>query len=165
MNGSDIGRRRQAAKRDPLTTDQRRRNMSRIRARDTKPEMLLRRALHHAGLRYRLHDRNLPGTPDIVMRPRGAVIFVHGCFWHAHNCPLGVIPATRREFWTAKLERNRQRDQGDVHCLLAAGWRVATVWECALTGKARHDPAQVVAALTSWLSGDSDRLEIIGSWE
>lgn len=138
--------------------------MSRIRARDTGPELILRRALHRAGLRYRLHVRDLPGTPDIAMPGRRAVIFVNGCFWHAHDCPKGVLPATRQEFWAAKLERNRERDGEKTQNLAALGWRVATVWECALTGRARRDPAAVASALAAWLAEGPSTLSISGRW-
>jgi DNA mismatch endonuclease (patch repair protein) len=138
--------------------------MSRIRARDTKPELVLRRAMHHAGMRYRLHAPDLPGRPDMIMRRRKVAIFVHGCFWHAHDCPKGVTPATRRDFWTAKLARNRDRDAHQAAALRAAGWRVATVWECALAGRARLHPDHVVGKLADWLRTDGVRLEISGDW-
>lgn len=119
---------RRAARPDPLTPEHRRRNMSRIRGRDTKPELLLRRALHAAGVRYRLHDRSLPGTPDLVMAGRRAVLFVHGCFWHAHDCPYGVTPASNRAFWEEKLARNVARDREQLDSLRNVGWRTGVVW-------------------------------------
>ncbi|MBB3349821.1 DNA mismatch endonuclease (patch repair protein) [Sphingomonas sp. BK069] len=136
--------------------------MSRIGARNTKPELLLRRAIHRAGMRYRLHRADLPGRPDIVMAGRRAVIFVHGCFWHAHDCPKGVTPATRTEFWTAKLARNRERDAEQAAALRGMGWRVATVWECALVGRARIDNAKVAARLAAWLEEGPEELAIGG---
>lgn len=149
---------------DPLTPAQRSRNMSRIRARDTKPELLLRRALHAAGLRYRLHDRRLPGTPDIVLPGRRAVIFVHGCFWHGHDCPKGVTPGTNTRFWTEKIERNRERDARTDTALAAAGWKVMTVWECALRGVARRALADVVREILDWLEISDSAHEITGRW-
>ncbi|HEV2627679.1 MAG TPA: very short patch repair endonuclease [Pseudolabrys sp.] len=95
---------------DVLTSEQRRLNMSRIRGKDTKPEMLLRRGLHAAGLRFRLHGAKLPGKPDIVFPKYHAVILIHGCFWHGHDCPLFRMPATRPEFWAKKISGNRERD-------------------------------------------------------
>src|SRR5688500_15794308 len=95
---------------DVLTPEQRRLNMSRVRGKDTKPEMLLRRGLHACGLRYRLHPKDVPGRPDLVFPRHGAVILVHGCFWHGHDCPLFKWPATRAEFWRKKIEGNRARD-------------------------------------------------------
>ena len=107
--------------------------MAQIGNRDTKPELTLRRALHARGLRFRLHDRKLPGTPDLVFRRFAAVCFVHGWFWHRHaGCPYATNPATRPEFWRAKFEANIERDSRTRDQLRKDGWRVATVWECAL---------------------------------
>lgn len=116
--------------------------MALIRARDTKPEMRVRRALHRAGLRYRLHARDLPGKPDIVFRPARLAVFVHGCFWHRHpdpNCRLARLPKSRLEFWGPKLLRNRQRDEATRSELEAAGWTVMEVWECQITDKALEE--------------------------
>jgi DNA mismatch endonuclease, patch repair protein len=109
--------------------------MALIRARDTKPEMRVRRSLHAQGLRYRLHAADLPGRPDIVFRSRRIVILVHGCFWHQHpdpNCRLARMPKSRLEFWAPKLNRNRSRDEEVKAKLEARGWRVIEVWECQL---------------------------------
>jgi DNA mismatch endonuclease (patch repair protein) len=114
--------------RAPLTRSQ---VMSRIRSRDTNPELVVRRALHAAGLRYRLHVRALPGTPDIVLPARRVVVEVCGCFWHQHpGCPRALMPATRQEYWGPKLARNRERDRENERRLTSAGWRVLTIWEC-----------------------------------
>jgi DNA mismatch endonuclease (patch repair protein) len=107
--------------------------MALIRARDTKPELKVRRAIHAAGLRYRLHAKDLPGRPDLVFRSRRIVIFVHGCFWHQHpdpSCKLARMPKSRLEFWRPKLEGNRQRDIRTRGELEARGWSVLEVWEC-----------------------------------
>ncbi len=96
---------------DVLTSEQRSFNMSRIRGRDTKPELTLRRGLHSLGLRFRLHRRDLPGRPDLVFASRRAVVFVHGCFWHGHDCPMCRLPATRPDFWATKIAGNRARDR------------------------------------------------------
>ena len=116
---------------DVLTREQRRRNMQAIRARDTAPELFVRSLVHRMGYRFRLHCRQLPGTPDLVLRSRGAVIFVHGCFWHMHNCRFGrVRPATNAAFWARKRGANVTRDRRAVRSLRRAGWRVLSVWEC-----------------------------------
>ncbi|PID62109.1 MAG: very short patch repair endonuclease [Gammaproteobacteria bacterium] len=142
------------------TVDQRTRSrmMSGIRGKDTRPELLLRKALHRQGLRFRLHRKDLPGRPDIVFPRFRSVCFVHGCFWHRHeNCRYTTTPATRTEFWTRKFEQNVVRDSRSADELLAAGWRVATVWECAL----RHEPADAIAArVRAWLEGDLPTLVI-----
>lgn len=120
-----------------MTPAQRRLNMSRIRGRDTKPEMLIRRGLHARGLRYRLHDRSLPGRPDLVFSRYRTAVFIHGCFWHAHGCTLSKLPATRQIFWQEKLTANAERDRRAIETLQALGWRVLVVWECALRGPGR----------------------------
>lgn len=105
--------------------------MSRVRAKDTKPEMVVRRIVHGLGYRYRLHRRDLPGRPDLVLPRLGAVIFVHGCFWHRHpGCRLASTPSTNVEFWQAKFLRNVERDAEAIRRLEADGWRVLVVWEC-----------------------------------
>lgn len=147
---------------DRLTPEQRRLNMSRVRGRDTKPELLLRRSLHAAGLRYRLHRRDLPGRPDLVFPGQHAVVFVHGCFWHGHDCPMFRLPATRPDFWRGKIEGNRSRDARIHAALLDAGWRVLTVWECALRGRGRRELAEVTAEASSFLSGLLPELEVAG---
>lgn len=131
---------------DALT---RSRMMSGIRGRDTKPELLLRRALHALGFRYRLHGRDLPGRPDIVLPRHRAVVFVHGCFWHRHaGCRYASTPATRPEFWANKFRKNVERDLRNQEALLATAWRVAVVWECALK---KHPAPDIAAALGEWL--------------
>lgn len=129
---------------DVLTQEQRQLNMSRIRGRDTKPELLIRHGLHARGLRYRLHDRKLPGRPDIVFPRYRAVVFVHGCFWHSHGCSLSKPPATRQDFWRQKLDGNAARDQKAIAALRAAGWRVLVIWECALRGTGRLEGTHVL---------------------
>lgn len=122
---------------DVLTAEQRHLNMSRIKGKDTKPEMMIRRGLHARGLRFRLHDRSLPGRPDLVFRKYNTVVFIHGCFWHAHGCFMSKIPATRRDFWEAKLAANAARDHKAVEAIQSSGWRVVVIWECALRGPRR----------------------------
>jgi DNA mismatch endonuclease (patch repair protein) len=120
---------------DVLTKEQRQRNMRNIKGKDTKPELILRRALHAAGFRYQLHRSDLPGKPDLVFPKYRAVIFVHGCFWHRHGCRFTTTPATRKEFWERKFRENVERDLRNVEKLTRANWRVYVVWECALKNK------------------------------
>lgn len=135
--------------------------MSGIRAKNTKPEITVRKQLHRDGFRYRLNVRALPGTPDIVLPKFRAVIFINGCFWHGHDCPLFKLPSTRTEFWQQKIERNRQKDAESKHQLLLLGWRVATVWECALRG--RQDKAgPAIQQLENWIQENGTELEIRG---
>ncbi|MBT9332239.1 very short patch repair endonuclease [Paracidobacterium acidisoli] len=116
---------------DVHTREQRSRNMSAIRGRNTKPEVRVRSVLHGMGFRFRLHRKDLPGKPDIVLAKHRTVIFVHGCFWHCHSCKYGsVVPATRSDFWAAKRTGNVTRDQAHAAALEAQGWRVLTLWEC-----------------------------------
>ena len=124
---------------DVLTSEQRQRNMRNIHGKNTKPELLLRRALHKCGLRYRLYRRDLPGCPDLVFPKYRTVIFVHGCFWHRHGCAATSTPTTRPEFWEKKFAGNVARDKKAVEALLADGWRVIIVWECALKSHARKE--------------------------
>jgi DNA mismatch endonuclease, patch repair protein len=116
---------------DVHTTEQRSRNMAAIKARNTRPEMRVRSLLHALGYRYRLHRKDLPGRPDIVLAKHRTVIFVHGCFWHCHDCRWGsVVPKTRAEFWREKRAGNVARDEKHKAALMAEGWKVLTVWEC-----------------------------------
>ncbi len=104
--------------------------MSRIRGKDTKPEMLVRRLIHSEGYRYRLHRKSLPGSPDLVFPGPRKVVFVHGCFWHQHGCQISKIPKTRTAYWTEKFERNRTRDEKNRLELEHLGWQMFVVWEC-----------------------------------
>ena len=116
---------------DVLTPEQRSYCMSRIRGKDTKPELKVRSVLHTLGYRYRLHVRSLPGSPDLVFHSRRKAIFVHGCFWHRHNCRFGrATPATRRQFWRKKFAENQLRDRRNRRMLRSKGWQVFIVWEC-----------------------------------
>jgi DNA mismatch endonuclease (patch repair protein) len=110
------------------------RMMASIRAKDTKPELEVRRALFARGLRFRLHVATLPGRPDLVFRQWDAVVFVDGCFWHRHGCHLSKLPSTNTAFWEGKLDRNRSNDAKNASKLHALGWRVFRVWECSLRG-------------------------------
>jgi DNA mismatch endonuclease (patch repair protein) len=145
---------------DVLSAEQRKLNMSRIRGKDTKPEMLIRRGLHARGLRYKLHERSLPGKPDLVLPKYHTAIFIHGCFWHLHGCALSKLPATRREFWEAKLTVNSQRDSKAVQELQARKWRVLIIWECALRGRNRPELSEVLDASVRFLLGDITSAEL-----
>ena len=134
---------------DPKT---RSRMMSGIRAKNTKLEVRLRKALFARGFRYRLHVIDLPGKPDIVLPRYRAVVFVHGCFWHGHDCELFRLPGTRTAWWTAKIERNRQRDQEVAGDLRARGWRQANVWECAVRGRGSRSLEEVAEEVSLWLA-------------
>jgi DNA mismatch endonuclease (patch repair protein) len=129
---------------DTLTTAERSRRMSRIRCKDTAPEMTVRRIVHRLGYRYRLHRKDLPGRPDLVFPRLRSVIFVHGCFWHRHpdpNCRLARLPKSRLDFWEPKLTANRGRDLCIQDALTADGWRVLVVWECELRHKEQLENA------------------------
>ena len=128
-----------------MTVDSHRSQIMRaVKSKDTKPEMIVRRLVHGMGYRYRLHRAGLPGKPDLVFGPRRKVIFVHGCFWHGHNCKRGArVPKTNVEYWTAKINRNRQRDEACEASLVAMGWRVLIVWECEMKNNAARDALAV----------------------
>ena len=143
---------REGAMTDVLTPEQRHLNMSLIRGKDTKPEMLLRRGLHARGFRYRLHRRDLPGCPDLVFPRLRAVVFVHGCFWHGHDCPRFKLPATRSEFWATKIAANRERDVRALESLVAGGWRVLVIWECTLKGRQRRFATEILDEIIRWLN-------------
>jgi DNA mismatch endonuclease (patch repair protein) len=115
--------------------------MQAIKGKNTKPEVALRKALFAQGLRYRLHDKRLPGRPDIVLPRFKTAVYVHGCFFHGHNCPAFRWPATRPEFWRAKIEGNRARDERQLASMGAAGWKTVVVWECELRGQGKAERA------------------------
>lgn len=118
---------------DVFTPEKRAAVMRAVKSRDTKPERAIRRLLHAMGYRFRLHRKDLPGAPDIVLPGRRAVIFVHGCFWHGHDCRRGArIPKANQDYWRTKIARNQARDAKAQEALAASGWRVGVVWECAL---------------------------------
>ncbi len=147
---------------DVVTAAVRSRMMAGIRGANTKPELILRKGLHAQGFRFRLHDRALPGKPDIVFPRYRAVIFAHGCFWHGHDCHLFKWPSTRPEFWQQKIGRNREVDARSEAALADAGWRRAIVWECALKGRTKLPLEEVIAKCAGWLRSDELTLEIRG---
>jgi DNA mismatch endonuclease, patch repair protein len=132
---------------DTVTKAQRSRIMAAVKSRDTQPEMLVRRLVHGLGFRFRLHRRDLPGAPDIVLPRLRKVIHVHGCFWHMHDCGRCKIPESRRKFWLAKLTRNQGRDLRTAKALSQLGWTAMTVWECDL-----RNPIVVTSRLKRFLS-------------
>ena len=144
---------------DIVDKQTRSRMMAGIKGKDTKPEKVLRRALHARGFRFRLHSKQVYGRPDLVFPKYGAVVFVHGCFWHRHEgCRFATTPSTRTDFWKSKFEANVARDKLVQSELLQIGWRVATVWECAL-----KKPDQIQASverLTRWLASMEKEIEI-----
>ena len=142
---------------DVVPPEVRSRMMSGIRGKNTRPEWIVRRALHARGFRYRLHVRDLPGRPDVVLPRHHAAVFVHGCFWHGHDCPLFRWPKTRPEFWQTKISRNRANDIKHHAALLADGWRVGIVWECAL-----RQHVDVGAILAEWIGSDRATCEVRG---
>ena len=136
--------------------------MAAIRARDTRPELLIRKALHAAGFRYRLNVRDLPGKPDIVLPRYRAVVLLHGCFWHRHECELFRWPAFRPEFWREKLNANAARDKKAAKALSKAGWRQAVIWECALKGRNKRDFQDTMQRLIAWIQSDRTAMTIRG---
>jgi DNA mismatch endonuclease (patch repair protein) len=140
------------------------RNMAAIRNKNTKPEMLLRSALHRAGIRFRTTSP-LPGKPDLTLRKYKATIFVHGCFWHRHDCPYFKQPVNNAAFWREKLARNVARDKKVTDALRAMGWRQLIVWECAIRGKGRLPLQELVQRICDWLASDDATGEISGNFE
>ena len=147
---------------DVVSPEKRSQMMAGIKGKDTRPELLIRRALHARGLRFRLHDRRLPGTPDLVFPSRKAVVFVEGCYWHGHDCHLFKLPSSRADFWSEKIESNRRRDIRVRQELQILGWRQLTVWECALKGRARLSFPAVVDTIVEWLESSEPAGEIEG---
>lgn len=134
--------------------------MSGIRAKNTKPEMAIRQRLHALGYRYRIHASDVPGKPDLVLPKYRATIFVHGCFWHGHDCSLFRLPDTRREFWEEKIGRNQKRDTQVAALLRDAGWRQLSIWECAFRGPGQLGLDEVIERTQRWLQSDLTEEEI-----
>ena len=148
---------------DVVDTATRSRMMAGIRGKNTKPELVIRKGLHAAGFRYRLHDRKLPGRPDIVLPRYQAAVFIHGCFWHGHDCSLFKWPQSRQEFWEVKILGNRARDETAIEKLDAAGWRVLVIWECALKGPGRIGTENIIKMAGDWLRSEERRRDIRGN--
>ncbi|MCW3846437.1 very short patch repair endonuclease [Sphingomonas sp. LB-2] len=150
---------------DVVTPAVRSRMMAGIRGKNTKPELVIRKGLHLQGFRYRLHRRNLPGRPDLVFQKHRAVIFVNGCFWHGHDCPLFKWPTSRPDFWREKIGQNKVRDARNHGKLSELGWRQLTVWECALKGRNRHPAEDVISRCAGWLLTAERDGEVAGNEE
>jgi len=144
------------------TSTTRSRNMSAVKSKNTSPELKIRKLLHSAGFRYSLHNKKLPGKPDLKLTKYNAIIFVNGCFWHKHDCPRFSWPKTRDEFWRKKITGNFERDIRNRKALLQQGWRVGTVWECALRGKSKLEDERILANLSEWLRSNRMGVTIRG---
>ena len=141
------------------------RMMSGIRSKDTKAEIEIRKKLFALGFRYRLHDKKLPGKPDIVFPRYKAVIFIHGCFWHAHGCKLFKMPSTRVRFWRKKLARNKEKDTENYKALKEGGWRIMSIWECSFRGAGKNrekEIERIVKKAVKWLQSGSRAAGIRG---
>jgi DNA mismatch endonuclease (patch repair protein) len=136
---------------DNISKEKRSYVMSKVKSKNTTPELILRKTLHHLGLRYKLHDAKLPGKPDLVFPRYNAVIFVHGCFWHGHNCGRTGIPKSNRDFWMEKIERNKRNDSEHIKSLAKANWRTMIVWECAIQGKRKIAIDDLAVLIRDWL--------------
>lgn len=147
---------------DVVDAATRSRMMSGVRAKNTRIEISVRQALFALGFRYRLHNPRLPGKPDLSLPKYRAVVFVHGCFWHGHDCSLFRQPLSNAAFWKEKILGNRERDARHIHMLLADGWRVMTVWECAIRGKGAGAASDVAIRIARWLRSGSTKAEVRG---
>ncbi|MCW7556225.1 very short patch repair endonuclease [Endozoicomonas gorgoniicola] len=136
--------------------------MAAIHSKNTKPELIVRKALHALGFRYRIHCKNLPGSPDLVLSKYKAVIQVNGCFWHGHDCHLFKMPKTRTEYWQQKISSNQARDEKNREALLESGWRLMVVWECAIQGKQRLNREVLVSLMENWVLVGNGFVEIRG---
>lgn len=145
---------------DIVSKEKRSQMMAGIKGKDTKPEIAIRKALFKKGYRYRLHRKDLPGKPDIVLPKYRAIIFVHGCFWHVHDCYLFKWPSTRQEFWKEKLDRNKDRDQQHLTLLVEKGWKILVIWECAWKGKYKRSLEEIVTLTEQFLKSNRTLMEI-----
>ena len=144
---------------DIVDATTRSRMMSGIRGKNTRIEVMVRKALFARGFRYRLHNPKLPGKPDIVLPKYRAAVFIHGCFWHGHNCRYFKWPETRRSFWEAKISGTRQRDERQLTSLLSSGWRVAIIWECAVRDSGANLD-DLTSRVASWLNSENIFMEL-----
>lgn len=138
--------------------------MARVGSKDTKPELLIRKGLHALGFRYRLHVKHLPGKPDMVFPRYKAVIQINGCFWHGHSCRLYRFPKSNTEYWNTKIAYNIQRDGRNKQSLVDTGWRVLTIWECAVKGREKLELPKVLEMASGWLRSAVTVSEIEGTW-
>lgn len=147
---------------DIVSPEKRSEMMSGIRSKNTKPEIIVRKALHKQGFRFRLHQTGLPGKPDLVFRKYNAVIFTHGCFWHGHDCPLFKWPSSRPDFWKKKINRNKNKDKESSEKLLDENWRVMIIWECALKGSGKILLEKIISSAIKFLTGKRKFVETRG---
>lgn len=147
---------------DVFTSEKRSEVMSKIRGKNTKPEIIIRKALHALGYRYSLHKNDLPGKPDLYFRKYNAVIEINGCFWHGHECHLFRIPKSNTEFWQKKINKNRDRDERNFKKLRNSGYRILNIWECAIKGKTSLDFDKLINSIEDWLISESGYAEIEG---
>lgn len=145
---------------DVVDVATRSRMMAGIQGKNTKPELLIRKALHARGFRFRLHVKDLPGKPDLVLPKYRALVFIHGCFWHGHACRYFKVPQTRSEFWLEKIGKNKTRDSLQEGALKAMGWRVLIVWECAVRSMKKEKSPLLVDLIASWLINGSEYFQI-----
>ena len=150
---------------DVVSPATRSRMMAGIKGKNTRPELVVRKALHALGFRYRLHDSRLPGKPDLVFPGRNVVILIHGCFWQGHDCHLFKWPSSRKEFWRKKITRNQEKDSESLSALRKGGWRVLTLWECALKGRTRLPFERTIDKIVLWLESKIRTKEIKGKKE
>lgn len=142
---------------DVVDKETRSRMMANITSRNTKPERFVRSELHKRGFRFRINVKGIKGTPDIVLKRYSALIFTHGCFWHGHNCHYFKLPATRRDFWSNKIECNKKRDKETISMLIKNGWRVCIVWECAIRSPKR---VELISQIARWIINNRKFKEI-----
>lgn len=145
---------------DIVSPEKRSQMMAGIKGKNTKPELSIRKALHKRGFRYRVHAKNLPGKPDLVFPKYNAVLFIHGCFWHGHDCHLFKWPGTRVEFWKQKITRNQLVDKTASDKLRDEGWRIGIIWECSLRGKTKRSFDYIVNETDKWLRSDAQQFQI-----
>lgn len=145
---------------DVVDRQTRSRMMSGIRGANTKPEIMIRKSLHSRGFRYRLHSKGLPGKPDIILPKYRVAIFVHGCFWHCHDCHLFKWPSTREQFWRNKLTQNAARDRKNTEALMGCGWRVLVIWECSIKNTDSATQEKVIDLAEKFITGSDNYLEL-----
>ncbi|MPQ76836.1 very short patch repair endonuclease [Hydrogenovibrio sp. JE_KL2] len=145
---------------DKVDSQTRSKMMSRVRNKNTNIEVKVRKALFAKGFRYKINDKNLPGSPDIVLPKYKAVIFVNGCFWHGHHCKRGKLPQANNEFWLSKINQNINRDKNNNYKLMDLNWRVAILWECSIRGKGSIGLEEAIRKLSTWLKSSSKTIEI-----
>lgn len=148
---------------DVHTPAVRSKNMAAIKNKNTKPELVIRKLLHRAGYRFRLHSKDLPGKPDIVLKKHKAIININGCFWHGHNCHLFKPPKTRTKFWRKKISANSENDRKHLQLLASRGWKISTVWECAIKGKFSVSTDTILFKLQQWITSSDQNIEITGN--